>query len=64
MRRFRIPKRYRPTNKWWVGTVTAAGTLVTLGIESGIKRSFSIAIVGFCTQRVCTYLTRDEDPQT
>ena len=53
--------RWWPTNKWWVATVTAAGTVWLMlwtgdGINTDDEKTI---IVGLVVQRIASYITRN-----
>lgn len=55
-------KKWFPTNKWWVATITAAGTVVGMlwagdGVNTDEEK---LVLIGLVVQRLAAYATRNE----
>ena len=55
--------KWLPTNKWWVATVTGAGTVVLMvwtgdGINTDSEKT---VLVGIIVQRVAAYWTKNSE---
>jgi hypothetical protein len=62
--KFATVKKWFPTNKWWVATVIACGTIVELawlgnGIDTDAEKG---VVVGLVVQRIASYWAKNEDP--
>jgi hypothetical protein len=52
----------RPTNKWWAGLVTVAGSWVVNLITAGaFTKTIAIALVGIITQMIVAYLVPNDN---
>ena len=52
----------RPTNKWWAGLITVAGSWVVNLITAGaFTKTIAIALVGIVTQMTVAYLVPNDN---